>query len=104
MEIDPLWDSFTNFLEDMGERPEGTTLDRINGNLGYSAGNCRWATPAIQSRNKRKQHGVIWAKQNNKWKVHIGHEGRVIFIGYYDDWWDAMCARKSAENHYWREI
>jgi len=49
-------ESFENFLEDMGERPEGTTLDRINNNQGYQKDNCRWATQTEQCRNTRKNH------------------------------------------------
>ncbi len=48
------WDSFETFLADMGERPKGMTLDRINPTEGYYKENCRWATIHEQARNKLK--------------------------------------------------
>lgn len=52
------WNLFENFLADMGERPKGMTLDRIDNNGNYEPNNCRWATNRVQSSNKRTNQMV----------------------------------------------
>jgi hypothetical protein len=52
------WLNFENFYKDMGDRPEGTSLDRIDNTKNYEPGNCRWATRSEQQRNKTTSY--IW--------------------------------------------
>ena len=63
-------DGFENFYKDMGERPDGMSLDRIDVNGNYCKENCRWETPSVQGFNQRKSSnntsgrtGVSWNKK-----------------------------------------
>lgn len=86
------WESFENFYKDMGDVPEGLTLERINNEGNYEPSNCRWATNSEQIRNRRRSdsymsrhEGVSWNNQLNKWKGTVGHEGKQHHVGYFID-------------------
>jgi hypothetical protein len=54
------WLTFDNFLLDMGERPQNTSIDRIDSRKGYAKENCRWATRAEQQSNIRSNVVVLY--------------------------------------------
>jgi hypothetical protein len=60
------WEVFENFCEDMGQRPEGMTLDRTNTNGNYEPSNCRWASLETQSKNKRTN---VWIEHNGETRI-----------------------------------
>lgn len=102
------WYKFSSFFKDMGERPKGLTIERIQNNLGYSKENCCWATYTEQSHNRRvlekkkiKTKGVYWHKRIGKYQVAIGANHKSFHVGYYADIEAAIIARKQAEQKYW---
>lgn len=67
--------SFANFLEDMGERPDGMELDRINNDGDYEPGNCRWISRNRNSKNKRSNVLITWngeTKCATEWDESLG--------------------------------
>lgn len=97
---------FLAFVADMGERPEGMTLDRIDGDLGYSPENCRWATKELQNFNrkpfKEKRTGIYEVKnrlgvKTGRWGALIRNNGKVVYLGVFDTEDEAIAKRVEAE-------
>lgn len=69
------WEEYDSFLEDMGERPLGTTLDRIDVDGDYCKSNCRWTTRKEQQHNlrthKRKDVGIVYVPDRKRWLAKI---------------------------------
>lgn len=100
------WLDFEVFLADMGTREPGYSLDRIDNSKGYSKENCRWATKTEQILNRRisktNKSGVrgVGLYRDGKWFARIGHQYTRIHLGYFENFEDAVDARKAAEEKY----
>lgn len=88
------WQTFSNFLADMGERPEGKSLDRIDNDKGYSPQNCRWADAKSQQRNKRNSRLITHDGKTMtlvEWAEYTGINQRTL-SGRLKNGWDEISA------------
>lgn len=101
VEVCERWrESFESFLEDMGERPPGHTLDRKDTRGDYSPDNCRWATAYQQNSNRRvlKSNtsgftGISWIAERKRYRVMVSVEGARYSIGSFKTLEEAVEAR-----------
>jgi len=93
--------SFEAFFADMGERPVGKSLDRIDGKLGYFKGNCRWATPREQSQNMSRNHLLTFRGETKcvvEWSRTVGLSPNTI-TGRLQRSWSIEEALTIPSNH-----
>lgn len=98
-------DSFDNFLADMGQKPEGMSIDRIDNDGCYCKENCRWANAVTQTRNRNvsQEGGIHFDERDKRWVVQISVASKQYHIGSFENIDEARIARDNAKQSFWEE-
>ena len=93
---------YKNFLKDMGEKPEGKSLDRIDNDKGYSPDNCRWTNWHVQNANRSNctGHPGVWKDSEGYWRAVLKVNGKYVLQTRKAEREDALAARIAAEQRY----
>lgn len=105
------WNNFLNFLNDMGEPPEGLSLERVDVNGNYTKENCVWATDFEQAQNKQQyknntsgRTGVYFDKKRCNWVAYIRANNRHHKRSGFKTFEDAVKARELLEEEFHGKI
>jgi hypothetical protein len=96
--------SFENFLADMGPKPEGQTIDRINVNGDYEPSNCRWVVWSVQAFNKRNSENAGVYKNRNRYVARIKFKRKQIHLGSFETIEQAREAYRQAKESILKEL
>jgi hypothetical protein len=105
--LEPAPNGFLNFLEDMGSKPTGTSLNRINGSKIYSKETCSWDSLTVQAFDQLltkptiSGHVGIVANKEGTYSARISYKREIILLGTFKTLDEALLKRKEAEIEYY---